>query len=224
MISILVPSRGRPNQLHRLTDSIYQTADNCDDLEIITYVDDDDPEGLEYLELPDLRLLIHGPRILLSEAWNECWRQSQGNILMHCGDDIIFRTKSWDQKVKAAFAEYPDNIVFVHGNDGSDKGTWFGTHGFIHRDWADMVGYFVPPFFASDYNDKWLNDVAESLGRKRYVDILTEHMHPAFGKGEWDQTHKERIERHWAEDVDKIWNNTQHLREGDIERLKMALQ
>lgn len=222
MISILVPSRGRPDQLQRMVNSVYETANDCEDLEIITYLDVDDPQIDAYKQVTDIHV-IQGPRIVLSEAWNKCWEQAKGNIFMHAGDDIIFRTKDWDALVVHEFATYFDHIMFVHGNDGGPNGDWLGTHGFLHKAWTDTLGYFVPPYFASDYNDLWLNDIANMLGRRRYIDILTEHMHPAFDKGEWDQTHQERIERHHSENVDQIWRDTWPQRFQDAKELEKMM-
>ena len=100
---------------------------------------------------------------------------------------------------------------------------YFGTHGFIHRNWADTVGYFVPPYFVSDYNDTWLNDVSKELGRHCFVDILTEHMHPGAGKHVYDETHLERLERHRLHDVDTLYCNMADKRHDDVLKLKMYI-
>ena len=50
--------------------------------------------------------------------WNRCYEISSGDIVMHCGDDIRFRTKGWDTKVLNKFKEYKDKIVLVYGDDG----------------------------------------------------------------------------------------------------------
>lgn len=189
---------------------------------MIIRVDEDDPKLDEYMDNPPpISTVFSGPRIVLSKYWNECYEKSRGDILMHCGDDIIFRTESWDTKVKETFNDYPDNIVFVYGNDGSGVHDGkFGTHGFIHRDWAEAVGYFVPPYFSSDYNDTWLNDVAKSIGRHKHIDILTEHMHPDLGKGPLDQTHRDRIKRHFKDNVTLLYESKSSERKEDADKLR----
>lgn len=217
MISVLIPTRKRPNNIKRLYKSAVETADNPDDLEFILYVDNDD-SSYDNLDLPIK--IIYGERIVLSQMWNECYKESKGDILMHAGDDIIFRTDSWDTMVKEAFAQYPDNIVFVYGNDGSPHNGKFGTHGFIHRKWAETVGYFVPPYFSSDYNDTWLNDVAKMIDRHQHIAILTEHMHPDLKKAKLDVTHKERIERHQRDNVGQLYESKLEERKADAEKLR----
>lgn len=226
MISLLFPSRGRPENLERLLQSLVDTTDG--DLQLVIALDEDDGTVSEYIEIAkkfetlemQFDFLI-GPRTLLSEYWNLCFEKATGDILMHCGDDLIFRTEGWDTKVKEAFAQYPDNIVFVYGRDGHARHDEnFGTHGFLHRDWPEVIGYFVPPYFSSDYNDTWLNDVAKMIDRHHFVDILTEHMHPTFGKAEWDQTHRDRVERHRRDNVANIYADKASEREFDAQILR----
>lgn len=179
---------------------------------MVIYVDDDD-DHYDF-KLPRLRY-VRGPRITLSKMWNKCQEMALGPIYGHMGDDIIFRTEGWDTMVKEAFKQYDDRIAFVHGDDMSGvHGPNFGTHGFIHKNWVDTVGYFVPPYYVSDFNDTHLNDVANMLGRRVYLDGLkTEHMHFVFGKGEKDQTHEERLARHVNEKVDELYHSDKMAKE-----------
>lgn len=224
MISILLPSRGRPENITRLYDSVKKTADDFQDIEFVIAIDVDDPADYEEVTKPMQRVrLLPTERTTLSVYWNNCHQVAHGPIYMHCGDDIIFRTKGWDTQVKQVFDESADKILFVHGDDGF-WGENFGTHGFIHKKWAETVGYFVPPYFSSDYNDTWLNDVANLLGRRRYLPFLTEHMHFAFNKGPLDQTHKDRLERHQADNVDELYQTKAPERDADAEKLRKVMQ
>jgi hypothetical protein len=218
-ISILCPTRGRPDNVKRLVESAMVNAHRPDLLEFVFYVDDDDPTAEQVDLLGDLIKVVRGPRIVLSACWNECYAVATGGILMQCGDDIVFRTARWDKMVRGQFEAYPDRIVLVHGEDGI-QGKRVATHGFIHRTWVQVVGYFVPPLFASDYNDMWLTEVADQLGRRVYLSHLyTEHMHPVAGKGPLDRTHRERLDRHNRENCDQIWRDTVADRRRDAQKL-----
>lgn len=230
MISILCPTRGRPDSVRRLMRSASATAARPRDLQFVFYVDEDDASmdeqvrsELTELAARDLHLNTHfvvGARILLSECWNVCYSVAAHPILMQCGDDIVFQSHHWDTEVTEAIEAVPDRIVLVYGRDGiQDRGV--ATHGFLHRNWAEAVGYFVPSLFASDWNDMWLTEVARELGRLAYLpSIYTEHMHPVAGKGPWDRTHQERMDRHNREDCDKIWRDTGDQRKLDVVKLR----
>lgn len=176
--------------------------------ELVLYVDDDDPQLWQYREWtntdPTIELIV-GPRVVLSQTWNECAKRAAGNIMWHGNDDVLFRSEKWDEQVRKAFDSQPDKILLVHGRDGYHDER-MSVLGFLHRRWIEEMGYFVPPYFVSDYNDQWLSEVADALGRRRFLpEVYTEHMHPNYGKGPMDQTHAERIQRHMQENVDQLY-------------------
>lgn len=230
MLSILVPTRGRPESVRHLIGSAVDTAADPEALEFVFYVDDDDPTGGQVQALaedssaegPDV-IVIRDRRIILSEAWNRCAAQAGYDVMMHCGDDIRFRTHDWDLTVIDAFAAVPDHIVFVHGSDGHQPES-FGTHGFIHKLWAETVGYFVPPYFRCDWNDTWLNDVANMIGRRRFIPILTEHLHPVWGTRPLDRTDEERMEYGRIDGVDQLYRDKLPEREADAAKLRQIIQ
>lgn len=222
MISLLVPSRGRPDNIKRLWQSAVHTAEDPGGLELVVRLDLDDPMRNLY---PCCHTYIVGDRIVLSEMWNECWQAARGPIFWHGGDDVTFNTPGWDRMVSEAFDRHPDGIAFVHGDDLGGKGDQLGTHGFVRHEWTDVVGTFTPPYFSSDYNDLWFNDVADALGRRVFLaDVVTEHHHPAFEKAPWDQTHQDRVARHWADDVDGVWRDTADERALWVEMLRVAIR
>jgi cellulose synthase/poly-beta-1,6-N-acetylglucosamine synthase-like glycosyltransferase len=226
-ISALCPTRKRPQNMERLTESLFSLASDPDAIEIIFYIDSDDEESLsKCLELEQKYNVRHivGPRIVLSEMWNECWKVSKGDILFHCGDDLIFKTPDWEKEVLWCFSQIKDNIAFMFVNDESVQYERnFGTHGFIHKDWANAVGYFCPPYFSSDYNDTWFNDVSEIIRRKYKLKMVAEHMHPAFGKAEIDETHQDRLDRHLTDDVDSLYASKHEERVQDAKKLQKII-
>lgn len=221
MISLLCPSRGRPEQLKRFFHSAKDTADMPDEIEIVTYIDDDDKSYDDVILRGLVR--IKGPRQTMSKNWNDCQIHASGPIYGLMGDDILFQTEGWDTFIKQNFEYYPDGIAYLYGNDGSPH-TNFGTHGFLHKNWVDAVGYFVPPYFVSDYCDTWLNDVAKIINRHVHIPILTEHMHPDLGKAEYDQTHQERIERHHRHRPDLIYTEKADERQADANKLRKVMK
>lgn len=219
-ISICCPTRGRPENVDRLLGSLGRTASIPP--EVILYIDEDDNEYVDELYSSSVKI-IRGPRQTLSNCWNECAKAATGDILMFAGDDIVFKTKGWDRMVINTFESHPDKYIFVHGDDGH-WGKQFGTHGFIHRKWYEAVGYLLPPYFVSDYGDTWLNDMANILGRRLYLNFVTEHLHPAWGKAEIDQTHRERLERGAQADVAKVYAEKRPQLLADTEKIRQAIR
>ena len=225
VISLLLPTRNRVNTsqgnfVYDFIQSARETADSPENIEIVFYVDDDDESSLEYFDSFDDPLIrvVSGSRIVLSQMWNECYYESSGDILGHCGDDLRFRTQGWDSIILSKFQEHLDRIAFVYGRDGYAPLN-FGTHGFIHRNWVEVLGYFVPPYFSSDFNDNWLNEIAKDVDRHFYVDIYTEHLHPAAGKYIMDVTHQERVERGAQDNVHEKYDSLSAERQIDAAKL-----
>jgi hypothetical protein len=227
-ISLLLPTRQRPENFTRMYESAFGTADHPELLEVVCYIDEDDNsyDSIDFYNLTKVRGSREYDGIAnLSIMWNKCWENATGDIFMHCGDDIVFRTQGWDTAVREAINARPGKICFAWCNDVSPESNRneFGTHGFVHRNWTDVVGRFVPPYFASDYNDTWFNDVARALGVTTYLDnYLTEHMHYSLGKSEIDQNTKERLDRHASQKPDQIYNSEamQQERQEEIEKLR----
>jgi hypothetical protein len=198
MISILLPTRNRPNNLIRLKNNILETASNINDIELCIYIDDDDVESIPALE--DIAGSINtnavqGNRILGSQMYNELFKISNGDIIMFAADDILFKTPNWDLFVKTKFElATDDKILFIFGNDGFQNGR-IGTHGFIHRHWIEILGYVLPPKLASAYTDEWITELSRRVNRDLYCpDLIIEHLHPAIGKAKSDETYTKRIE------------------------------
>lgn len=198
---------------------MYQSAlDTADgEIECVVYIDDDDfsYSGLEMKNL----VKVHGRRITLSKMWNRCYEEANYDYFMHAGDDLVFQTKGWDTKILNAFPK--DKIAFVHGRDGSPQDDIkFGTHGFLHRNWVEAVGYFVPPYFSCDYNDTWLNDVANKIDRHIMLnDVLIEHMHYAWKKRDMDKSDVERENRGNEDNVRALYDGLEKERAEDAGKL-----
>lgn len=235
LISLLMPSRGRPDGYRRVAETCFATATYPRQVELLVYLDDDDPQIDDYREwkrtkkdnwrgTPGTIGLMEGPRILLSEAWNRLAEVANGEIFMHCGDDLTFNTPGWDVEVRRVFDELPDKIAFAFADDLSTNFPDLGTHGFLHRRWVDAVGYFLPPLFSCDWNDVWLTEVAKMVKRVRPLpEVVIEHHHYSFGKAERDQTHAEREERGARDDVVNLYKRTQRERESDAAKLKAVM-
>jgi len=176
-ISILCPTRGRPENVLRKIESVFKTATKPNLVEIIFYVDSDD------LTFPNSKItnsnvkVVTGPRMWLSILQNVLYTHATGEILMYTGDDVIFESQSWDQIIREEFDSSIDKLILVYGSDGGFYGERIALHGFLHRNWIDAVGCWVQPGRAVPY-DFWLTETARQLGKLRYrEDLKFTHLH-----------------------------------------------
>ena len=233
-ISLIIPTRIRPQMMQDVWSSALNTSYYPDNLEICFYIDNDDEISINKVKdmATDKRVKYKiGERICLSQMWNEAQKLATGTIFWHGNDDFIFRSKNWDKYVIDEFNKYDDKLIFVYGRDGIWDGKkvsingWktkypLATAGFIHQRWIDFSGYFLPPYFSSDYNDTWLSEIFNRCNRIIYIkDIYIEHMHYIFGKMKKDLNSIERELRGSQDNVDKLYKKLQHERDNQVNKL-----
>ncbi len=220
MISLLSPTRKRPKQLARMIESVRKTAKNH--VEIVCYIDDDDYSyPLEVLR--EIDMIVVGPRIrAITDAWNKCFDSCAGDIVCQNNDDTVWNTPGWDVMVEKAFAEVPDKILVVHGRDVFGHGDRFGPHAFVHRKWVETLGFFIYPYYTSDFGDAGLNELADRIGRRRFVPFDIEHHHFSYGLCEPDENTLERLARHKEDDPDSIYYSPEKMQERAEHALKLA--
>jgi hypothetical protein len=177
VISILCPTRARPDNVKRLVESILSNAEKPELLEILFYVDKDDSTFPKEVEVWQGVTVFRGPKVWISNAHNYLYVQSKGSILFSAGDDMIFQTRGWDNLVREKFQQIPDGIGLVFGNDLGSHAGKIATHGFFHRNWVDVLGTWVQPGRGSLW-DMWSTENARLLKRLFYLEnLVIEHRH-----------------------------------------------
>jgi hypothetical protein len=194
-ISILCPTRGRPDNVRKLVLSALTNAEKPDNIEFLFYVDTDDlsfPKDL-VLEFPNQIKVISGPRLWISNSHNVLYAFSIGEILMTAGDDMEFKTESWDLRVRSQFSSVEDKIALVFGNDNATHAGKIAVHGFFHQHWVHCVGTWVQPGRGVPW-DLWTTENANLLGRLIFLeDMVISHNHYRQGgaHAEFDQTYRD---------------------------------
>lgn len=216
-ISIVLPTRKRPDALCEFLGSIKETTNNKDRIEVCVYVDEDDDITIECLG----RVASSYPFVIkhcigkvgmhrkTQCGWNEAYNElAKNSIIMMAADDFRFRMKNdrhWDDIVYEQFSRFPDKIVLVYGDDGFvSKRLQIPTFHFIHRRWIDAMPFWCPPYFTIDWVDTWQGDIATLLDRKVYVDdLFIEHMHFLIKKSPFDPIAFERIKEEKQTETNK---------------------
>lgn len=188
-ISLLCPTRGRPDYVVKHLESIRQTVAARERLELMFYVDRDDPCVAEYEAVfaasgsqapPQTRLDIVGligDRVGTPKAINAMAGQSTGALLMISNDDLLFSTQRWDDAIDRAAAQFPDGIVNIYFNDGF-FGERLSCFPIVGRAWFEALGYLAPVVFDHCNVDLWIHRLGALLARNLYLpDVAVEHRH-----------------------------------------------
>lgn len=222
-ISVCLPTRGRPDRMSEMVESIANTASGP--VQVAFAIDDDDKASIKratqlfttYKGRVDVRSkVVKRGAFLMSDLYNRAAEIATGDILMECCDSVLFHSPGWDELVEAEFAKVPDRILLVFGRDGIHDGR-AATLPFLHRRWMEVLGRFMPPYFSCDYCDTWVWEVAKMLDRIVYVpEVFTQHRHPEAGTAPLDQT---KIDGYARGERD---NNGAIFQQGHAERVEEA--
>lgn len=202
MLTVLVPTRGRPNNLAELWTAFTETCTG--ETRLLACVDDDDPELPEYKRIheaaceagtagrADLQfLMLIGPRLRLGGTLNMVapYQATWADYLGFQGDDHRPRTVGWDVAYMDALAALGTGLVY--GND-LIQGETLPTQVAMTSDIVLATGHMVPPGSTHLFlDDAWLA-LGRALDAITYLpDVVVEHCHPIAGRVAWDPGYAE---------------------------------
>ena len=199
VISLLLPTRERVEPLRRLFDSIGETAERPDGLEVVLFLDSDDTASQSF-DYPELSLKrIVGRRATMGRMVQACYETAAGKYIMLMNDDVICRTCGWDVRILEVFDRLADSIGMVWCND-LYRGPAMPNFPILSRRTCEIMGGVCPQDYHRDYVDTNLYDIfrkLERLGHRRWFylpDVVIEHCHVEAGKAAFDATyHKPRM-------------------------------
>ena len=160
MITILCPTRGRPDLAKSMEISVHETTQ--DRVKVLFYIDHDDPSKY------NVEKFLVGKRPQLSEHWNMLYKLSKGDPIIMANDDVIFITKDWDLILNEKLTNYKDDIYCAWFDDGFN-GEKHCAFPIISRKWINTLGYLTSGLFKTLYNDTWIFDIAKQLKRCCYI-------------------------------------------------------
>jgi len=187
-------------------------------LEIMLYLNNDDPLLEEYKQLFDPSQYTIGPNQSTSYSWNLMAEKAKHDILFLVGDDCEFITPNWSFLVLDAFDQYPDKLVCVYPRAPSVS-KYKSPHFCLHKNWINTLGYFLPPHFYHWYVDTWILEIAQRIERHHLIrafelpievvkDKVTNDYHTSWMKQKDD----------W------MWSKTQRHRDADYAALVDAIK
>lgn len=190
LISLIVPTRGRPAQLRRMLDSLARTAYHPERIEVVLVVDADDPASLARHPRLTVRHVVVPAGLTMGALNNAGYGASVGAYVMLLNDDVIARTPGWDATVLACFSRFPDPFVLLHVNDTLMR-DHLCTFPLSSRAFYELTDGICPQEYQRYRIDDHIEDVFNLLavlGERRVVylpDVVFEHdnafHHPEAG-------------------------------------------
>jgi hypothetical protein len=223
-MALIVPSRGRPQNILRLYEALKDTDSNVD---LIVGVDEDDEKVNEYCSIVENRnftLVISPQRRKFGPTLNaiavKIWKDYK--YLAWMGDDHLPITKNWDRR----YVEELDKLHMgmVYGND-LVMGESIATQLAFTSKMVGLLGYAVPPGFTHLFIDNYFMKLFGEFNAVRYLpDVVIQHLHPIANKAQEDQTYREaNSEENWNNDRAYFdWYVENKLKE-DAEKLVQSI-
>jgi hypothetical protein len=177
-ISLLLPTRGRPQMLAQVFASLEQTIARKKQVAVWLYIDEDDRltrDAIAAGQFEGFSFGIHwviGERAAgLGEIHNLTWRActSGSGIFMLHADDTLFVTPGWDDIIRAAFNKYPDRILAAHPHDPDLHEPTFQM--ILSAEWLAATGRFSTAYFPFWFDDIWLDQIGQIIGRRAQLPI-----------------------------------------------------
>jgi len=224
-MALLIPSRGRPDNIKRWMQAIEDTEATVD---VYVGIDPDDPKYDDYwrLSLQYKNLYIDegterqrfGPTLnrLCSRVVNDY------KYIMWAGDDHMPRSKHWDKEYIGELEKLKVGIVY--GND-LVMGEAIATQLAMTSNIVEALGYAVPEGFVHLYIDNYFMELARSIGKLVYLpEVIVQHMHPCAGMAQEDQTYIEaNSPENWTNDRIRLEKYMQEELESDKQKLVKLL-
>lgn len=188
---VIVPSRGRPQNIAALWDAWQQTSTGHSQL--LVAVDDDDLTLADYEKVASacgIELTV-GPRLRMVPILNAvAFIRSQYHFAVgFMGDDHRPRTRGFDEQYVETLRDLGTGVVY--GNDllaGERLPTQFA----LTSDIVQALGGIAPAPVRHMFLDNQVYDLGHAIDRIRYLpDVIVEHRHPLAGKAIDDDGYRE---------------------------------
>lgn len=217
---LIVPSRGRPDNIRRLCTALENTNS---ELDLAVGVDQDDPTLEQYKVVQDeydFQLWVSQERKRFAATVNYIAQHSyeEYKYLAWMGDDHLPRTKNWDKRYRDVL-EYL-KVGVVYGND-LIMGEAIATELAFTSNIVEALGYAIPPGFVHLFVDNYFMELGKSINALQYLpDVIVEHLHPTVGNAQEDQTYREaNSPENWTNDERRFREYVSNELPKDAEKL-----
>lgn len=154
-ITVLVPSRDRPQKLQESVTRLCLLAARLDDIRIVVGCDADDPATITMAHMLALRgwpvqphVAVRGPS--LATLLNRMAELYRADAYVCVADDTMCITRGWDLEVAASWAVRPDGVWWWQARS---------TYAIVSEKWRQAAGHIFVDYFPYWWADVWLGQV-----------------------------------------------------------------
>lgn len=188
---VLCPSRNNPIAISEAAQAFKATR-TSPFTSFIIVIDGDEPLHDQYMDAAKqhgVRIWVNPDTGAMNKAlnWAAPLAASESDVVGFIGDDHRFRTPGWDHAIEMVLFEAGGGIAY--GDDLAQR--WrLPTQVFITSPIIRALGWMGLPGAKHLYLDDTWRVLGEQADCLYYLpDVVIEHLHPAYGKGEWDANH-----------------------------------
>ena len=194
-ITVLLPTRGRPEVLEKSVQSLIDRASSPKDIEIMFGVDEDDNETTDYVKAKiapylqnagvEARANIFKPIGYenLHNYVNTLAGNGTGEWLFFWNDDGLMVTEGWDEVIDS----YTGQFKLLAPKD-NHNGHPYAIFPVVPRDWYILIGHLSQ----NAQNDAWLSHIAYMLDIFERIDVEFVHDRADITGNNDDETFKNR--------------------------------
>jgi len=192
-----MPTRERVEWVERYFQSVIEHTSNLGNIELVLYIDDDDSasRGLDCEQFRVVKII--GPRLTMGALNTACMKKASGEIIILQNDDVVIRTKGWDEIVINFHNRSEDGIYLAYPND-LDVREELALFPILSRRTCELLIEPFPNLYVGGFIDYHIFDIfirLQKLGFDRISfmeNLVMEHLHYSIGKSALDMTYKGR--------------------------------
>lgn len=193
-ISILLPTRGRTQQLFNSINSLIINADEPAAIEWLFGFDSDDTETYQWFEDNVIPLIEESEGVYtclqfeplgyerLNEYVNALAARAEGNWFVFWNDDAVMETKGWDTVINSYTGQFCLQAFDTHNLHP------YSIFPIVPKEWFELIGHLS----LHQLNDAWLSQIAWILDIMQRIDVKVTHDRYDLTGNNNDSTYRQR--------------------------------